>query len=142
MLCVGGLLAVLLVTLNKRLDLWQRLVGAGVLQTFVLAWAVVPLLGQIQQQPIKDAAAIAKTLSAPLVLWKAHLPSFVTYTQHPVSRRTPQPGDVVLTRIQHQEALPPHQLLFSQNGIVLAHIRTVSSAGETNATRNTPLNHQ
>ena len=38
-LCVGGLLAVLLVTLNKRLDLWQRLVGAGVLQTFILAWA-------------------------------------------------------------------------------------------------------
>ena len=141
-LCAGGLLAVLLVTLNKRLDLWQRLVGAGVLQTFILAWAVVPLLGQIQQQPIKDAAAIAKTLSAPLVLWKAHLPSFVTYTQRPVSRRTPQAGDVVLTRIQHQEALPPHQLLFSQNGIVLAHIHTVSPAGETNAIRNTPLNHQ
>ena len=104
-LCVGGLLAVLLVSLNKRLDLWQRLVGAGVLQTFILAWAVVPLLGQIQQQPIVDAAAIAKTLSAPLVLWKAHLPSFVTYTQRPGKPTHPPGRRCSAHRIQHQEAL-------------------------------------
>ena len=141
-LTVGGLLVILWVTLAKRFELWQRLVAAGAAQALILAWAVLPLLGQIQQQPIKDAAAIAKALPAPLVLWKAHLPSFVTYTQRPVSRRAPQSGDVVLTRIQHKQALPPHQLLFNRNGIVLAQIHAASPAAASDATPHKLPNRQ
>lgn len=141
-LTVGGLLVILWVTLAKGFELWQRLVAAGAAQALILAWAVLPLLGQIQQQPIKDAAAIAKALPAPLVLWKAHLPSFVTYTQRPVSRRAPQSGDVVLTRIQHKQALPPHQLLFNRNGIVLAQIHAASPATASDATPHKLPNRQ
>ena len=105
--------------LLNRITLWQRLVAAGLIQALLLAWAVLPLLAKIQQQPIKDAAVIAAERSAPLVLWKAHLPSFVTYTQRPVQRRAPKSGDVVLTRLQHQSKLAAHEVLFSANGIVL-----------------------
>ena len=125
-LTVGGLLAILMCNISPRLTLPQKLVATGVAQALILAWAVLPLLGQIQQQPIKEAAALAKLRSEPLVLWKAHLPSFVTYSQRPVSRRAPQSGDLVLTRIQHKDALPPHQTLFNENGYVLAKIQSAN----------------
>ena len=143
-LTIGGLVAVLFATMTKRLAPWHGLFVAGTVQALILAWAVLPLLGQLQQQPIKDAAAIAKTMPEPLVLWKAHLPSFVTYTQRPVARRTPRSGDVVLTRIQHKEALPPHSLLFSNNGFVLAKIHNspTNPATATGATPGTTTTRQ
>ena len=119
LLSIGGAIATASLIFIKRAALWRRLVAAGIIQALVLAWAVLPLLGKIQQQPIKEAAAIAAEKSGPLVLWKAHLPSFVTYTQRPVQRRAPQAGDVVLTRLQHQSKLAAHEVLLSTNGIVL-----------------------
>ena len=119
LLTIGAAVATTGLLLLNRITLWQRLVAAGLIQALLLAWAVLPLLAKIQQQPIKDAAVIAAERSAPLVLWKAHLPSFVTYTQRPVQRRAPKSGDVVLTRLQHQSKLAAHEVLFSANGIVL-----------------------
>ena len=80
LLTIGAAVATTGLLLLNRIPLWQRLVAAGLIQALLLAWAVLPLLAKIQQQPIKDAAVIAAERSAPLVLWKAHLPSFVTYT--------------------------------------------------------------
>ena len=122
-LSIGGAVATAWLIFLNRSALWQRLVAAGLIQALVLAWAVLPLLAEIQQQPIKDAATIATKKSAPLVLWKAHLPSFVTYTKRAVERRAPKSGDIVLTRLQHQSKLPAHTVLFNSNGIVLAEMQ-------------------
>ena len=119
LLSIAGAIATAGLVFFNRSALWQRLVAAGLIQALVLAWAVLPLLAEIQQQPIKDAAAMAAKKSGPLVLWKAHFPSFVTYTQRAVERRAPKSGDVVLTRLQHQSKLAAHDVLFNANGIVL-----------------------
>ena len=84
---------------------------------------VGPTIAQVRQQPIKDAAAVARSLDAPVVMWGlAEHPSFIVYREALTPQREPRPGEVVLTRVNRLDRLGPHELLFDRGGVVLARL--------------------
>ncbi|MEJ2654963.1 MAG: TRAP transporter small permease [Acidihalobacter sp.] len=106
-----------------RWPVWQRTLIAGVLSILVLMQSLMPALGALQQQPVKDAALLAKKLGGPAVMWDLDMPSFSVYRQAVTPQIPPKPGDLVFTRADHLDRLAKlghYKVLYEHGGIVLA----------------------
>ncbi len=101
---------------------WRGLLLVGALQVTVLTQAVVPWLGALQQQPVREAALLARQLDLPVVMAGANLPSFTVYRQAVTPRRDPLPGEVVLTRVHKLDRWPQGDILFNEGGIALVRL--------------------
>jgi hypothetical protein len=71
----------------------------------VFNFLLLPLLGAAQQEPVREAALLAKKLGGPVVSYGINMPSFSVYRDAIVPRRKPQRGELVFTRIDSQEDL-------------------------------------
>ncbi len=95
----------------------------GLLAGAIVALLLLPIVGQVQQAPIKQAGLIARGLSGPLLLYGVNTPSFQTYAGRQVEKRPPRPGDLVLTRESHLAKLDVAEVLFRERSYVLARLR-------------------
>jgi 4-amino-4-deoxy-L-arabinose transferase-like glycosyltransferase len=87
------------------IPLWQRLIFIGVIQTLVVYGVVVPRLFTALQTPVKEAALIAKQVTAPTVIYRTSAPSFSVYRGAITPQRPPQSGDLVFLRLDKLAAL-------------------------------------
>jgi 4-amino-4-deoxy-L-arabinose transferase-like glycosyltransferase len=116
-----GLAAILVLLFIKGWTPWSRLAGAGIAVAGVVALALFPTYGQIQQGPTKEAALLAREKGWDVVMWRLDMPSFAVYFQDITPLREPEPGEVVFTRVTRLGALEiPTEVLFQKGGIVLA----------------------
>lgn len=116
-------LSALLITVyfifDRRLPQTARLVTCGLLISFGVSQFVLPAAAAIQQQPVKDAALIAKARGAGVVMWRLDRPSFGVYSEHPVVQGKPRPGELVVTKSTELPRLGRYRLLYLNNGIAL-----------------------
>jgi 4-amino-4-deoxy-L-arabinose transferase-like glycosyltransferase len=98
-------------------DLGVGLVLAGCVTTFAIVGAVVPALSRIQQGPVVAAASFVKGRPEPVVAWGINVPSFSVYRQAVTPTRRPQPGDLVLTRVDKLAEMPPHEVVFARGAV-------------------------
>ncbi len=94
----AALAVTLAMLLLRRPGLLGVLHVQGVLAGLAMAVWLIPIVGEVQQGPIRNAARIASQFDGPLVLHGINTPSFQTYAGRPVRRRAPLPGDIVLSR--------------------------------------------
>jgi len=118
LITVGALLVWLVLALQRRWTVWQRLCVAGMLHALVLASAVVPWGGRVAQGPVKEAGLLARELGTPAVRLRFDTPSFSVYRQAPTPARPAQPGELVITRIDRVPAAG-HEVVFQRGGVVL-----------------------
>lgn len=117
--------AVLGVAFSRRVPPFAGLVANGLLLAVALWGFVLPRYLSVAQGPVKEAAAIAQTIDAPVVAYRTYLSSFSVYREAPTPQREPRPGDVVLTRIDRlaslERLLPgvPQEVLYRRAGLVL-----------------------
>ncbi len=118
-----ALAVILLLWVWPRWPVWQKSLLASLLCTFVLMQTLVPTIGALKQQPVKNAALLDRHLSGPTVMWEINMPSFSVYRQAVTPRAPPKPGDLVFTRIDKLPRLAKlghYRVLFNQGGIILA----------------------
>jgi 4-amino-4-deoxy-L-arabinose transferase-like glycosyltransferase len=121
------LVAVLGLALWRGASLWRRLAAAGALCSLALGGLLLPAAAELQQGPVKEAAALARRAGWEVVSWRINVPSFSVYRDAvtpsaPPAPQSLRPGQVVLTRSDALEALGPVQLLYRKGGVVLARI--------------------
>ncbi len=116
-----AVLAAGLVLPRRRLDGW--LAAAGLANALFLVQGLLPTLGAVQQAPVRAAARLSRTLDAPVVMYRIHMPSFVLYRQAVTPARRPRPGEVVFPRADRFDELGPLDVLYRAGGIVLARKR-------------------
>ena len=104
---------------TARFALYANGLTAGV----AVAWFLLPIAGQVQQAPVKQAGLFARHLTEPLLLYGVNTPSFQTYAGRQVGKRPPRAGDVVLTRESSLTTLPRNEVLFRSRGYVLTRVR-------------------
>jgi len=97
-----------------RLRTWQRLVLAGLtLNVFVFS-AFAPIASGIQQTPVHEAIAFLEARNntmeqeQTIVAYRMHMPSFSVYRGKITPLRAPQPGELVLTRVDRLNSLTHH----------------------------------
>ncbi len=118
----GSLLTSLVLFGTRRIGLAASLRISGLLAGIAMAVFLIPIVGQVQQAPIRNAGLLAQTLPGPLVLFGPDTPSFQTYADRQVEKRVPRPGDLVLTRQSNLAQLPGARIVFQERGYILARI--------------------
>lgn len=113
----------LLLAAKRYLSSWQGLQVLGLVQALFMTNALIPAFGQLQQEPVRNAAIKARSLDATVVMWQIRMPSFTVYRGAVTPSRVPQPGEVVFTRIDKLDQIGRHDLLYQQGGFVLARLR-------------------
>ena len=118
-----GVVAVFLLwlVLQPRIETPHKLAATGALTVATVAGLVVPMLGAVQQ-PVKDAAHLARARGWDVVMWGINAPSFSVYYGKAVAIRTPRAGDVVILRSRRLKELPRHSTLYSRGGVALVRI--------------------
>lgn len=109
---------------DRRIDLARKLVVTGILATLGLSAFVVPVAAGIQQEPIKEAAELARSRKLDVIMWRLNAPSFSVYYGRPTPSREPRPGDIVITKAKRLAELPGygHEVIYAKNGIVLVRV--------------------
>lgn len=104
----------------------DKLVISGVISAFSLSAFLLPVVGGLQQGPIKEAALLVNKAgyadSATVVRWHLNTPSFSVYTQRVTETRHPHRGEIVLTKATYLPELEPYELLYRKGGVVLARL--------------------
>ena len=129
----AAVIAMLAVAFWRRLAPWQGLVAVGFVQLLAVSGLVLPVYFAATQGPVKEAAAVARALGEPVVVYRAYLPSFSVYREAITPNRPPRPGDLVFTRVDRVEkvlaGLPDvsSEVVYRRGGVTL--IRLAPAAG-------------
>ncbi len=95
----------------------------GIILVLTVNGLVMPRVGRLLQQPVKEAALFAKANQlSNIVVFDHYMPSFHFYSGLFAEERKPRPGDVVLAKIINLKDYPGHEVLFRKYGIVIARI--------------------
>lgn len=121
--CSAGLAVSLAPLLMRAIKPRLALHANGLLAGAAVAMFLLPIVGQVQQNPVKQAGMLARNLPGPLLLYGINTPSFQTYAQRRVERRPPRPGDLVLTRESRLADLPGSEVIFRERSYVLARVK-------------------
>jgi len=114
------LIAALLLAMHRRLSIFTRLAGMGILCTYALAGLALPAIVDLQQGPVKEAALIARQSGIPVTRWQIHMPSFSVYLGNVTKAYVPTAENVIIfTRVDKMGGLGPVEVLYRKGGIVL-----------------------
>jgi 4-amino-4-deoxy-L-arabinose transferase and related glycosyltransferases of PMT family len=125
LLTLANLLVVLGLMFWRRPALWRALIAVAFAQGVAVWFAVVPALAAAQQDPIRQAALIARALHLPAVSYDTFLPSFSVYRGRITPERLPAPGELVLVRLDRIAGLEKHlpgvhfKTIYRHGGIAL-----------------------
>ena len=124
LLIIGATIAELsLIALLPRISAEWRVIATGIVFSLLINLFLMPLAGSLMQEPVKEAALLAKEKGYKIVMWKTWNPSFLVYSESFVEKRDPMPGEIVLTTVKGLETLDNPAVLYRKNGIVLAKLR-------------------
>ncbi|MBW2466450.1 MAG: glycosyltransferase family 39 protein [Deltaproteobacteria bacterium] len=98
---------------------------SGLLFVGAIHFLILPILGNMLQQPIKSAALLAKKEGMEVSTWRFHPPSFNLYAEILTDRRRPEPEDIVLTKTAYLKDKIRYETLFEKHGIILARISSI-----------------
>jgi hypothetical protein len=118
--CGGALLISLVLLFARQVQLHTALRVSGLLAGAAVAVFLLPIVGEMQQAPIRNAGLLARTLPGRLVLYETNTPSFQTYAGRQVDKLMPQPNDLVLTRESELAKLPGATVIYRERSYVLA----------------------
>ncbi|NQU46799.1 MAG: glycosyltransferase family 39 protein [Chlorobium sp.] len=102
-----------------RMAAGTRLIATGIIFSLFINLHVMPLAGKLMQEPVKEAALLAKRNGWKIVMWKVDYPSFLVYSESFVEKRAPRGGEIVLTTTRYLDRLESPAVLYRKNGIVL-----------------------
>jgi len=123
--------AIIGVSLLPNLSVLTRFLTGGVIFCLTINLHIMPLAGKIMQEPVKEAALIAKEREYKIVMWKINNPSFLVYSESLTERRKPEPGEIVLTNVTHLRELQEPVVIYEKNGIVLAKLSNPANRSGT-----------
>jgi len=115
----------LLISMSKAATI-EKLVLSGLVQTLFVSLFFIPLIADLQQKPVKEAAIYAKSNGLQVEAFKIDTPSFSFYAEQITPTSTSlDPGSVVLTRIDKLNELNEttgdlrYETLFEAQGVLL-----------------------
>jgi 4-amino-4-deoxy-L-arabinose transferase-like glycosyltransferase len=115
-------LLTLAMMVGRRADVPARLAATGIVQALAIALFILPVAGEIQQSPIKEAALLARERDYDVVMSGMFTPSFIVYSGRLVARRDPRPGEVALVKLKNLREVTGYEVLYAKNGIALVRL--------------------
>jgi len=102
---------------------WPRLAAAALVCSYALGGLLLPAVAALQQGPVKRAALLARQAGWPVRSWRINVPSFSVYRAAVTpAAEAPRAGEVILTRSDALDSLPPVRVLFREGGVLLVRV--------------------
>ena len=117
---ISAIAGVTAIQFLPRLSSAHKLIATGLLFSLFINFYFTPLAGRLMQEPVKEAALLAKKEGYKIVMWKIYNPSFLVYSRSFVQKRLPEPGEIVLTTVRQLDKLDHPTVLYSKYGVVMA----------------------
>jgi 4-amino-4-deoxy-L-arabinose transferase-like glycosyltransferase len=125
-LTLGGVILLLAsLPFIKPVPLSAKYAVLALLFVSMVNFLAVPIMGNILQQPIKTAGLLAKKEKFAVVTWQDHTPSFNVYAEMLTEKRTPEPGDIFLSKTVSLENFKPYETLYEKHGVTLARVHGI-----------------
>jgi 4-amino-4-deoxy-L-arabinose transferase-like glycosyltransferase len=120
----SGVLLSLYLTFERRLWLSGKLLLLGLTTVLVVNYSILPAVGGLQQQAVKEAALLVREQGIKEVVQvRFDVPSFNVYSRTISPHREVVPGDYVLTKASKLDKLDyPYQEVFRNNGVALVRL--------------------
>ncbi|HHH19737.1 MAG TPA: glycosyltransferase family 39 protein [Campylobacterales bacterium] len=100
------------------------LLGVAASMVVIVNYIVIPTYGKLMQQPIKEAALLAKTDGyQDIIMYKVNTPSFNVYYEGLVRKTVPQKGDIVFTKVPRLKDFEAYETLYQTNGFALIKVK-------------------
>ena len=115
----GALLATVALLFVKQAQGTVKTILAGLIFVAVINLYIIPLAGSIMQQPVKEAALLAKQQNMKVIMWGMNYPSFFVYREQLDEKRAPRAGDIVISKMNRLADVKRHEVLYKKHGIVL-----------------------
>jgi hypothetical protein len=113
----------IVIWVKKDWDLQIRMSVVGLIMLFTINILWMPRLGALLQQPVKDAALIAKEKGFKnIVIFNHYNPSFHFYSGLYASEREPITGEVVFGRKPSIKYYKIDSVYYEKHGIILAKV--------------------
>lgn len=120
---IATIVGITIIQFLPRLSPDYKLIATGALFSLFINIYLTPLAGKLIQEPVKQAALLAKKEGYKVVMWKTYNPSFLVYSESFVEKRSPKPGEIVLTTVKQLDKLEHPTILYSKYGIVMVKLR-------------------
>ncbi len=120
---IASIVGVTAIQFLPRFSAEAKLIATGAVFSMLINFYLMPLAGKLLQEPVKEAALLARKEGYKIVMWKSYNPSFLVYSESFVEKRSPEPGEVVLTTVKQLDKLEHPTVLYSKYGIVMAKLR-------------------
>ncbi|EAT59967.1 ArnT family glycosyltransferase [Chlorobium ferrooxidans] len=120
---IASLLGILAIEFLSRFSAADKLIATGVIFALIINIHLMPIAGKLLQEPVKEAALLARKAGYKIVMWEVYYPSFFVYSESFAERREPLPGEIALTTVKQLATLDTPAILYSKRGIVLVKIK-------------------
>jgi len=122
MILAGAAMLCLLLQALPKVSPGIRFILGGAVMTLSANFVVMPMVARVMQEPVREAALLAKRQGLKIVMWEVYYPSFFVYSESLAERRRPLAGEVVLTTVDDIGRLERYERLYEKHGIILARI--------------------
>lgn len=95
----------------------------------IIHFMILPILGDILQQPVKSAAFLAKRGKIAVIIQQNRHPSFNVYSEMLTEDRSPRIGDIILTKSILGKSCVHYETLYEKHGVILARLLETESEG-------------
>ena len=119
LIVIAAMIAISAIHFIPRFSAAGKMLSTGVVFTLLINLYLMPLVGNLLQKPVKEAALLAKKEGYKIVMWEVYNPSFLVYSESFAEIRTPKRGEIVFTTVKELDKLGNTSLLYSKYGIVL-----------------------
>tara|TARA_A100001015_G_scaffold300919_1_gene387037 strand:- start:625 stop:1122 length:498 start_codon:yes stop_codon:yes gene_type:complete len=89
---------------------------------WVVHWVWIPRVSLILQDPVYQAAQVAKSQAGLVVMYRVNKPSFSFYRRSITPRRAPHSGETVLTLSRYLSDFRRTDILYAKAGVALARV--------------------
>lgn len=104
----------------SKLPSWSRFILGGSVFMATTTFFIMPMVADVMQVPVKEAALLAKQRGWKIVMWEVYYPSFLLYSESLAEQREPRPGEIFLTTVDYAGNHEKIELLYMKYGIMLA----------------------
>ena len=114
--------AMIALMIANNVSRYVKLITLGFISVITINGTVIPTYGKIAQEPVREAAFIAKSNHYDVHLWRFNNPSFLVYSEKIAPRSEPKEGEYVLTKTPHLNTFEKVEIIYEKHGIALAKI--------------------
>lgn len=99
-----------------------KIFAMGILTAIAVNGIVMPTYARITQEPIKEAALLAKEHNYTVHMWQINTPSFMVYSKKLTLKSKPKAGEILFTKSHKLGAFAEYEVLYEKHGVTLARI--------------------